>query len=211
MVKEKSSHKKHDYELYAQIAVVIILTGILFVSIIPGNISASIIPAGVPSVYGEELGVTYDDVSPYDQRKANSVINLLGNIDRTETLDETQMQRYTDILYNMNYGISCEYCCGARSIIFENGQPACGCAHSYAMRGLTKYLIKYHGDEFTNEEIFEEIGKWKVLFFPEILEGKAEVMESQGLDVDYISLTSNIYRGIERGQLSGNGGMIGSC
>lgn len=217
MVKTKSlkkSRKKKDWEFYAQFVIVFALSAMLIYSYFPsqgaGLVSAhSVVPEGVPPIYGEALGVTYDDVSPYDQINTERTIRLLGNIDRVEQLDESQMERYIDILYNMNGGISCEYCCGARSIIFENGQPACGCAHSYAMRGLTKYLIKYHGDEFTDKEIFEEVGKWKVLFFPGILEGKAEVMSSQGIDVDYVSLTSNMYRGIEKGQTSG--GMIGSC
>ena len=94
-------------------------------------------------------------------------------------------------------------------LYFENGQAACGCAHSYAMRGLTKYLILNHGDELTDDQILEEVGKWKVLFFPGIMQGKADVMESQGISTDYISLASNEYRGIEQGKTSGD--MIGSC
>jgi hypothetical protein len=219
MVKHKTkprSKKKTDWEFYAQIALVIILAGLLIYSYSPKNgtgigiVSASsIVPTGVPPVYGEELGITYEDVSPYNQQRANEVINLLGNIDRVEKFEsQAQLDRYIDILYNMHNGISCEYCCGARSIIFENGQPACGCAHSYAMRGLTKYMIKYH-PEISDEEILTEIGKWKILFFPGTLEQKAQIMESQGIDVNYISLTTNQYRGIEQGQTSG--GMVGGC
>jgi len=214
---EKRKKKDDDFQFYVQVAAIIILAGLLIYSwgfsessLSTGLVSASsVIPTGVPSVYGEELGIAYDDVSPSNPQKTDDTIRLLGNIDRVETLDDAQMTRYIDILYNMHNGISCEYCCGARSIIFENGQPACGCAHSYAMRGLTKYLIKYHGGEFTDEEILVEVGKWKTLFFPGILEGKAQVMKEQGIDVDYLSLTTNKYRGIEQGQTSG--GMIGSC
>jgi len=214
--KHNHSKKKTDWEFYVQVGIVVFLSLILILNYLPsgnggiGTVSASeITPTGVPAIYGEELGISYDDVSPYGPQKADATIRLLGNIDRVETLDEAQTQRYVDILYNMHNGISCEYCCGARSIIFENGQPACGCAHSYAMRGLTKYLIKYHGDEVTDEEILSEVGKWKVLFFPGILEGKANVMDSQGIDVNYISLTSNQYRGIEKGQAYGE--MVGGC
>jgi hypothetical protein len=212
--------KKKDFEFYVQLGIIVVLVALLMFQIgkssgggsgaVIGTVSASdVIPIGVPAVYGQELGITYDDVSPNDARKADATIRLLSNIDRTETLEGAELERYINILYNMEGGISCEFCCGARSIIFENGEPACGCAHSYAMRGLTKYLIKYHGDEFTDEEILIENGKWKVLFFPGIHEGKAEVMESQGIDTDYISLTSNKYRGIEKGQASG--GMVGGC
>jgi hypothetical protein len=76
------------------------------------------------------------------------------------------------------------------------------------MRGLTKYLIKYH-PEMSDEEIFEEIAKWKVLFFPGIMEGKAQVLADNGIEFNYINLASNKYRGIEKGQTSG--GMVGGC
>lgn len=205
-------NKKHDYEFYAQIGIVIVLSVLLiynFQSSPTGLVSASsIVPSGVPAVYGNELGIMYDDVSAGNPKKADETIKLLGNIDRVETLEGNDLDRYINILYKMHNGMSCEYCCGARSIIFENGQPACGCAHSYAMRGLTKYLILNHPD-MTDSEILTEIGKWKVLFFPGIMEGKAQVMESQGISTDYISLSSNQYRGIEKGQTSG--GMVGGC
>jgi len=210
---------KSDIELYAQIAVAFILAFLLVYQLnLPqgtttglGVVSASsIIPTGIPKVYGEELGIQYDFVSPGNPQLADETIRFLGNIDRTEILTGDDLQRYIDILYNMHDGISCEYCCGARSIIFENGQAACGCAHSYAMRGLTKYLILYH-PEMNDEKILEEVGKWKTLFFPGILEQKAQVLEANGIDsTDYINLASNKYRGIEQGKTSG-GGMIGSC
>lgn len=215
--------KKKDLEFYIQIAVIVILVGLLMFQFgkssggvvgssgaIIGTVSASdFIPTGVPAIYGEELGITYDDVSASDPRKADATIKLLGNIDRSETLEGADLERYINILYTMEKGISCEYCCGARSIIFEDGGSACGCAHSYAMRGLTKYLIMNHGDEFTDEEILIENGKWKVLFFPGIHEGKAAVLKGEGIEVNYINLASNKYRGIEKGQASG--GMVGGC
>ncbi|MEK6840655.1 MAG: hypothetical protein AABX79_01750 [Nanoarchaeota archaeon] len=219
---EKHQNKKTDWEFYAQVAIVIVLSLILIYNYSGketgnsvgsagiGTVSASeIIPKGVPAIYGEELGITYDDVSPNDPRKADETINLLGNIDRVEELEGAELERYIDILYNQHKGIACEYCCGARSVIFSNGQVACGCAHSYAMRGLTKYLIKYHGAELSDEEILTEVGKWKTLFFPGILEGKAQVMKSYGIETSYINLTTNAYRGIEQGQASG--AMVGGC
>lgn len=208
-------NQKTDYEFYAQIGIVLVLVTILLFNsgnstTSTGLVSASsVIPTGVPDVYGEELGIRYDDVSVNSPRTTEETIELLGNIDRVETLTGNDLERYIDILYNQHKGLSCEYCCGARSIIFENGQPACGCAHSYAMRGLTKYLIKYHGDEMTDDEILTEAAKWKVLFFPGIMEGKAQVMEANGLSTDYLNLATNKYRGIEQGQASG--GMVGGC
>ena len=221
----KKPEKKTDWEFYAQVAIVVVLAGILLYtysgnkteqtgsaigSNSAGAVSAySVVPVGVPVIYGEELGITYDDVSPNDLRKTEETITLLGNIDRVEELEGAELDRYIDILYNQYNGIACEYCCGARSVIFSNGQAACGCAHSYAMRGLAKYLIKYHGTEFSDDEIITEVGKWKTLFFPGILEGKAQVMKSYGVEVSYINLTTNAYRGIEQGQASGS--MVGGC
>ena len=207
--------KKDDLRFYAQAFILVMLLLVIVFNPNSGNVAigtvstSSIIPTGVPTIYGEELGVSYDFVSPANPKLADETISFLSSIDRTETLEGADLERYIDILYVSHGGISCEYCCGARSIIFENGQAACGCAHSYAMRGLAKYLILNHGEDMTNDEILEEVGKWKVLFFPGTMRGKADTMESQGISTDYISLTSNDYRGIEKGQASG--GMVGGC
>ena len=211
--------KKIDSKFIVQLSLIIVLGGLLlFILWKPSSsntsfasVSASeIMPTGVPAIYGSELKVSYSDVSSSNPSLADSTIRKLGQIDVSETLTGSDLQRYINILYVMENGISCEYCCGARSIIFENGEPACGCAHSYAMRGLAKYLIKFHGSEFTDEEILSEVGKWKVLFFPGIHEGKAQVLEANGIDsTNYINLASNKYRGIEQGQASG--AMVGGC
>ena len=181
-------------------------TGITGNSILSPVSASEIIPTGTPKIYGKELGVSYDDISPNDPQKADSTISVLGNLDDSITLTGADLQRYIDIASQ----ISCEYCCGAKSIIFENGQAACGCAHSYAMRGLAKYLITKHGTEYTDDEILEELGKWKVLFFPGIHETKAAALKAQGIEINYINLASNKYRGIEKGA-SSSGGMVGGC
>jgi hypothetical protein len=177
-----------------------------------GIVSASeVIPKGVPAIYGDEIGVSYDGVSASNPQLADATIRKMRSYEDM-TLTPEQMERYIEILYVMNGGISCEYCCGARSIIFEDGKAACGCAHSYAMRGLAKYLLTEH-PEMSDEDILSELGKWKVLFFPGIHEQKAQVLESEGIDSkDYINLASNLYRGIEKGQsASGGSGMVGGC
>ncbi|MBI3032495.1 hypothetical protein HYY69_03400 [Candidatus Woesearchaeota archaeon] len=171
-----------------------------------------IIPKGVPAIYGKELGVSFDDVSSSNQQKANEVIQKLGDLDNTITLTGADKERYINVLYKKENGIACEYCCGARSVIFENGEPACGCAHSYAMRGLTKYLITKHGKEYTDDQLLEEAGKWKTLFFPGILQQKAQVLQQKGIALNYINLASNKYRGAEKGASTGSGsGMVGGC
>ena len=169
-------------------------------------VSASdIIPKGTPKVYGAELGVKYDDISPNNPALADLTISKLTKYENTE-LNNGQMQRYIKI----GTSISCEYCCGAEAIIFPNGQRACGCAHSFAMRGLAKYLLTKHPD-MSDEAILSELGKWKVLFFPGVHEQKAQSLKEKGIDpTNYINLASNLYRGIEQGQASSSG-MVGGC
>ena len=86
------------------------------------------------------------------------------------------------------------------------------------MRGLAKYLLTKHPD-MTDEQILNELGKWKVLFFPGVHEKKAEVLKANGIDytdenLGYIYLASNIYRGAEnQATTSSSGGsqMVGGC
>src|SRR3989338_1509116 len=169
-----------------------------------GSNAVDVIPKGIPDVYGKELGVSFDDISAANPGKADATIKKLGVLDQQITLTGDNLERYIDIASK----ISCEYCCGAESIIFENGQAACGCAHSYAMRGLAKYLIKEHGAQFSDDEILEEMGKWKTLFFPGQITQKASVLKEQGIELNYINLASNKYRGIEQGA---TGNMVGGC
>ena len=175
-------------------------------SILPTVSASDIIPSGVPKIYGKELGISYNDVSASNPQGADATIEVLSNLDRTITVTGADKDRYIKIASQ----ISCEYCCGAASIIRSDGTSACGCAHSYAMRGLGKYLITKHGNEYTDDEILEEMGKWKVLFFPGIHETKAAVLKEQGIEVNYINLASNKYRGIEKGT-SSSGSMVGGC
>ncbi len=175
--------------------------------------SVDVIPKGVPAIYGRELGISYDDVSASNPAKADETIVKLGNLDNAINLTGSLLTRYISITGS----ISCEYCCGAPSIIFTSdvggykaGDAACGCAHSYAMRGLAKYLLKNHASEYTNDQILEELGKWKTLFFPDMISAKAAILQSQGIELNYINLASNKYRGIEQ-QSGSSGSMVGGC
>lgn len=218
---EHHEHKKEtkaDNKIYLIIALIVI---ILFnqyqiYTINKGSVSSSIqglsdiIPKGIPLVYGAELGISYNDVGVSNPSLADAAIEKMSKFDRSIELQGAELQRYINILYNLEGGISCEYCCGARSVITADGRAACGCAHSYSMRGLTKYLIKNHPTEFTDEQILEELGKWKTLYFPGIMSQKAEILKEKGINLNYINLASNKYRGIEEGETSG-GGMVGGC
>ena len=80
------------------------------------------------------------------------------------------------------------------------------------MRGVSKYLIKYHPNEFTDDQILIELGKWKTLFFPGIMAQKAAALKSKGIELNYINLASNKYRGIEKGvEVGSSGAMVGGC
>lgn len=114
---------------------------------------------GTPDVYGAELKVSFDDV----QNSMNIMKQFdLGYGNNKPALSAEEKKRYTDI----NLRISCEFCCGAAAIVFENGEPSCGCAHSQAMRGLTAYLIKNHGTEYSDDEILKQLAEWKGRYFP---------------------------------------------
>jgi hypothetical protein len=174
------------------------------------TINVSVLPKGVPAVYGAELGVRYDDISTANQKKADATLAKLaalqtGSDSAAPKLTPEQLQRYIKI----GREISCEYCCGVDSIITPDGKLACYCQHSAAMRGLLEYMIKKH-PEMSDEAMLEELGKWKVLFFPDVHKQKAAVLQQKGIELNYINLASNKYRGIEKGATSG-GSMVGGC
>ena len=162
------------------------------------------LPRGVPNVYGAELGVSFDDVSLSDPSRAEATIEKLAALDTSIQLEGDDLARYIEAVSP----ISCEYCCDAESLIFPDGEPACGCAHSFAMRGLAKYLITEHPNEFSNGDILEELGKWKALFFPQQISQKAAILESNGIPLNFVNLSSNKYQGIESGLQSD---MVGEC
>ena len=120
-----------------------------------------VIPEGKPTMYGEELKISFSG-------DINKAIAVMRKYDE-HPLNDEQFKRYKNIALN----ISCEYCCNAKALIFENGEKACGCAHSSAMRGLAKYLILNHAEHYTDEQILNELQKWKAVFFPKQTISKA--------------------------------------
>ena len=214
---ENKNKTKTNTEFYVQLGIIAVLAlvitfnaGKIYSPSVTGEtitVSASeIIPKGIPAVYGKEIGVSYDDISPNNPALADATIAKLTKYEGMQ-LASDQMERYIKI----GLSISCEYCCGANAIIFPNGERACGCAHSYSMRGLAKYLLTKHPN-MSDSEILSELGKWKVLFFPGIHEQKAQVLKDNGIDpTNYINLASNLYRGIEQEKTNNAGGMVGGC
>lgn len=141
-----------------------------------------VISEGVPDIYGEEMNVSFSEVQrsmntmkQYDPTYGNNKINMDGE----------NLKRYI----NIGSKISCEYCCGAKSIINKDGKAACGCAHSWAMRGLAAYLIKNHGSEYSDDEILRELSRWKGLYFPkQMIQKMAEQLQSGKYTPDIASL-----------------------
>lgn len=175
----------------------------------PAVAKLNVLPQGVPTLYGEELKVSFSDVSIQNPQLADQTIQKLAVLDQSIELEGEAKERYTRI----TNAISCEYCCGAPAITDAQGNAACGCAHSFAMRGLAKYLLQQHADEYTDIQILEELGKWKTLFFPDNEGIKAAALQANGIEVNYVNIASNAYRGLEQQRSSGGNGtnMVGGC
>ncbi len=128
---------------------------------------------GMP-FYGQELGVTYDDV--------------LGSLPKLAALDptygsqkialtDTEKIRYVKI--GMTDKMTCEFCCGAKTLVFANGEAACGCQHSQAMRGILAYMIQKYPQK-TDDEMMREVARWKALFFPNQMMTRAQEQLASG-------------------------------
>ncbi|MFQ6116908.1 MAG: hypothetical protein ACE5LQ_01435, partial [Candidatus Bipolaricaulia bacterium] len=123
------------------------------------EIKGEVIPQGVPELYGEELGVSFDRVqesinilAPFGPTYGENKIILMGE----------DLERYIEI----GSQTACKYCCKAQTLVRRDGSAACGCAHSQTMRGLAAYLIEEHPQHYTDEEILTELNRWRAVFFP---------------------------------------------
>jgi len=152
------------------------------------NVMNIVLAHGMPEIYGMELNVSFDKVSEsmeamlkYDQSEyGNGQIKLEGD----------KMARYIKI----GKMIACEFCCGVKTLVFDDGKAACGCKHSQAMRGLAAYLIEKHGTEYSDEQILRELAKWKGVYFPSAMVGKVTRELSTGnYSPDVKDLLSGIY------------------
>lgn len=116
------------------------------------------------------MGISFDQVqdainktAPLDPTYGQKKIILTG----------PDLERYISI----GSQIACQYCCGAKTLVFGDSKAACGCAHSQMMRGLTAYLIKNHS-ELSDEQILEELNAWKRTYFPkQTLSAKLKELE----------------------------------
>lgn len=139
------------------------------------SIKSSFIPTGVPAVYGQELGISFDRVQDAIN-KVRVMGPTYGKGDMKIILTGANLERYT----NIGQQISCQYCCKATTLVRKDGVAACGCAHSIMMRGLAAYLIENH-PEFSDDRILDELRAWKITYFPkETLTAKLTQLEKGG-------------------------------
>ena len=145
-----------------------------------------VISSGQPAVYGSELNVSFDTV----QASMNTMSQMDPTYGRQKiTLTGDNLRRYIEV----GLKIACEYCCGATGLIDKNGQAACGCAHSQAMRGLLAYLIKNHGSEYTNDQLLRELARWKGMYFPkQMIQKMASQLQGADFTPDTASLLLDI-------------------
>lgn len=170
------------------------------------QLAALITPKGTPERYGPELGVSYDEPL--------AGLSVLSRLDPSTPngvrLGAEQLRRYIDI----GSRISCEFCCGAKTLVFPDGRPACGCEHSFAMRGLLAYLITEHPD-LSDEMMLRELARWKTLFFPGPMTTKfASQLAAGGPSTDdTIALSSGLdLSGVDPGAITGGQpSMVGGC
>lgn len=144
-----------------------------------GDFLAQITPKGTPD-YGRVAGISYD--------KVEESLDTLVNYDQSIILTGVDKERYIKI--GTSKETACEYCCGIGDEGFatEGGEIACGCSHNIAFSGLTRWLIA--NSEYSDEQIIDEIGKWKILFFPEPA-ARAEA-QKQGISPESIGLPSQV-------------------
>ncbi|MEK7211128.1 MAG: hypothetical protein AAB731_00675 [Patescibacteria group bacterium] len=164
----------------------------------------SIMMKGMPAMYGSELQVNFDN--------AEASMNALAALDASipfSALSKEAQERYLDI----GGRIACEFCCGVKTLIFDNGEAACGCAHSQAMRGLAKYLLQKYPSEYTNETLLFELTKWKALFFPQNMVERAAALINSDLPLNPNNLNTNnpSAKPVESSGKTSLPSMVGGC
>lgn len=111
----------------------------------------AIVPVGTPP-YGQQAGVSFDD--PITAQR------VWGSYERSITLSPEQEARWKNLVSKF----TCDYCCGSpqRPTIITH----CGCSHARAWRGMAKWFIANFGNQYSDEQIFGEMSRWKALWYP---------------------------------------------
>ena len=171
------------------------------------NVIDAVIPKGTPP-YGEALGVSFDEPV--------TSLNTLAGLDSkipTSQLTAEEKARFV----NVGTKISCEFCCGAPSVIDSNGRSLCGCSHAASFKGLSKYLIKNEPDKWTDEQILAELTRWKALYYPKNMVEKGVAAVENGLELTPAVLNDrDLLKKLKTGDTSKIGtadlpSMVGGC
>lgn len=138
------------------------MEGIMLTGDFGKDVAALVTPSEMP-FYGPELGLDMSNLNAINAsiRKLSVMAPQQGS--RPIQLTDAEMKRYVAI--GTEPYITCEFCCGVKTLVREDGSPTCGCAHSIAMRGTAAYLIQNY-PEMTNEEISYELTRQKGMYFP---------------------------------------------
>ncbi len=132
---------------------------------------ALLIPTGTPD-YGEAMGISYDDPVAALNKMAKAYPAQF------QSLTPDQRERFLN-LATKPVGISCEYCCGVGPVgVTKDGQLRCGCQHNPALLTLAAWLIQ--NTDYSDQQVLQEVLKWKALFFPKQVVGN--VMKLAGGD-----------------------------
>ncbi|MBI5754876.1 hypothetical protein HZA41_01510, partial [Candidatus Peregrinibacteria bacterium] len=155
------------------------------------DISALVTPTGIP-FYGQELGLDFSSVSAINASIKKLAVMAPKQGSNPLDLNAEEMKRYVSI--GTEPTVACEFCCGAKTLVREDGSPTCGCAHSMAMRGTAAYLIRTYPN-MTNEKIAYELMRQKGLYFPQQMQKRmAEELSGDVKDFtpDIKYLTQNL-------------------
>ncbi|MCF6276560.1 MAG: hypothetical protein L3J07_01780 [Candidatus Magasanikbacteria bacterium] len=185
------------------------------------DVAILVTPTEMP-FYGVELGLDMSSINAINASiKKLSIMAPMQGSNPIE-LNKEEMERYVKI--GTEPYITCEFCCGVKTLVRKDGSPTCGCAHSIAMRGTAAYLIRNY-PEMTDAEIAYELMRQKGMYFPSqmqermanSLSGEVEKFTS---DIKYLTmnLSEDELKNLkEKAKNSGfkpdikSPGMVGGC
>ncbi len=155
------------------------------------DVAALVTPTSA-SFYGPELGLDFSNVNAINKSIGKLSVMAPKQGSNPIQLTEEEMKRYVAI--GTEPYVACEFCCGAKTLVTEEGEPTCGCAHSIAMRGTAGYLIRNYPD-LTNAEIAYELMRQKGLYFPKQMQermAKELAGDAKKFTADIKYLTQNL-------------------
>lgn len=164
----------------------------------------TVIPVGTPFyAQNEAAGATFDDPL--------SSLTIWPRVEKAVQLDATQTDRWNRLVSQQ----TCDFCCGGpNSVTIVN---RCGCTHAAASRGISKFLVKYHGDQYSDDEILGEARRWQAVWYPKGLV-QDHLVFTGAADANSLSQGGSV--GI-KAQFAGQGGaavdlsqmpeMVGGC